>query len=113
MIELPTRRVLGWQLVLAMREAPGVLSNYEINRRVADALALSEETMYVPHKGRRMTEFDYRCAWARTDLSRNGLVTKKLRLNFWSLTALGQEIGEEQFKEFASAGARTEVQSSN
>jgi restriction system protein len=73
----------------AVAEAGGEASNDEIRAAVGRLLGLSSDTMQMQHgpKGTR-TELEYRLAWARTRLSKAGLV-EAVGPRRWRLTPSG------------------------
>ena len=93
---VPSYRELMWPTVKALRELGGSGQNAEISTAVVIIEDLSEEQQSQPHPGRSsQTELEYRLAWARTHLSKIGVVENSSR-GVWSLTELGGSITEGQ-----------------
>ena len=77
----PTLRVL--------RRLGGSASNDELSREVPQDLGLAEQITSIIHGNGPYTEVEYRLAWARTALKREGLINNSRR-GIWSLTDLGR-----------------------
>ena len=75
-------------LIKALHELGGSASVTELEQRIANLLALSDEDAASIHKGNR-TQFSYNLAWARTYLKKYGLLENSSR-GVWSLTHDGQ-----------------------
>lgn len=59
--------------------------NEEINEKVAELLALSDEVLEIPHlNSSSLSEVNYRLAWARTLLKKHGAITNSAR-GVWSI----------------------------
>lgn len=70
----------------------GTALNSEIRDDVARVLELGPEVLDIPHdpaRGRR-SEFEYRLAWARTQLSKSGEIVRSGNRR-WSLTEAGRD----------------------
>ena len=77
----PTLRVI--------RRLGGSASNDELSREVPQDLGLAEQITSIIHGNGPYTEVEYRLAWARTFLKRDGLINNSRR-GIWSLTDLGR-----------------------
>jgi len=72
--------------LLALRELGGSAAIEELVDKVLDILRPNKEVHEQLHGSSRLTELEYRLAWARTYLKKYGLVTNSLR-GVWALTA--------------------------
>ena len=89
-IRVPTRIDLTRPTLEAIHLLGGSASIAEIDSVVAQQMGLSDDALNVPHRGGPQTEFEYRSAWARTELKRYGLVDNSSR-GIWALTPKGKE----------------------
>lgn len=64
----------------------------ELNDKVAELAQLTPEQLEIPHTDGRISEFEYRNAWARTYLKFFGVIDNSVR-GVWSLTPKGRELG--------------------
>ena len=86
-ITVPNYAQLVAKTFLALKELGGSGKNTEINAKVAEIMHLSEEVLSVPHlNSSSLSEFGYRCAWARTLLKNYGAVENSAR-SVWAITA--------------------------
>ena len=74
----------------AIRASGARASIVEIVNQVIDLLSLPLDIVTTPHGDGKMTELEYRLAWARTYLKTYGLVVNSGR-GVWSLTSLGRD----------------------
>ncbi len=87
----PTYVDLLWPTLRALEDLGGSASIQELSEQIASALALSDETLAVPHKEGPETEVDYRAAWARTHLKYVGEIDNPSR-GIWTITEIGRQI---------------------
>lgn len=73
----------------ALHALNGEVDIYQMEKKVAEILNLSEEDRNKIHEGNR-TELNYRLAWARNYLKRYGLLENKSR-GVWRLTLKGRK----------------------
>ena len=84
---VPSYAVLIETTFTALKELGGSGKNNEINEKVADLLALSDEVLSIPHlNSSSLSEVNYRLAWARTLLKNYGAVENSAR-SVWSIRA--------------------------
>ena len=95
---VPIYHELMWPTVKALRELGGSGQNAEISTAVVIIEDFTEEQQSQPHPGSSQTELEYRLGWARTHLSKVGVVENSAR-GVWSLTELGGRITEEEVVE--------------
>ena len=93
--QLPTREDLHWPTLKALDERGGSASIYELSERMAIDLDLPDEILDIPHKGGPTSEFNYRAAWARTDLKLVGAVDNTSK-GVWTITENGRKIQTEK-----------------
>lgn len=74
----------------ALKMLGGSASNVELDEETTRLLRLSEEDVSAPHN-ERITELQYRLAWARSHLKIYGLVDNSAR-GVWVLTLRGKEV---------------------
>ena len=74
-----------------MRQLGGSANNAELLSSVIEFLHLSTHLVDILHSGGPQTELDYRLAWAKTYLKRDGLIDNSRR-GVWSLTHKGAGI---------------------
>lgn len=82
--KLPKFYELFIPVLKALKQLGGSGTIIEINDVVYEIEQFSEEVLRVPHDGYR-NEVDYRLAWARTYLKKNGLLDNSSR-GIWNLT---------------------------
>ena len=75
----------------AIKSLGGSARNNEITEQVIKELQIPESVSEVPHKNGRMTELEYRLAWARTLLKKYGAIDN-LERAVWSLTTEGLRV---------------------
>jgi len=90
--EMPKQVDLMWPILQALEGLGGSGSIHELDDRVAMDLGLGEAVLDVVHGAGPLTEFAYRCAWARTRLRHIGAVDNSAR-GVWAITETGQKIG--------------------
>lgn len=78
----------------ALRELGGEGSNGEIASRVAEFMGLDSEQRAVPHGKDGRSEMEYRVAWARTRLSKNGKIERSGRGTWRLVPAAGGDARE-------------------
>lgn len=70
----------------ALKALGGSGKNDEINEKVAEILAISDEILEIPHlNSSSLSEVNYRLAWARTILKKHGAISNSER-SVWSIT---------------------------
>jgi restriction system protein len=84
---------LVWPTLQVIRERGGSASIEEIEDGVARTLSLSEHVLSAPHTQGSRTEFQYRLAWVRTYLKKDGVLQNSARA-IWSLTDRGDTLTE-------------------
>ncbi|MBL8558457.1 MAG: restriction endonuclease [Hyphomonadaceae bacterium] len=84
---------LVWPTLQVIRERGGSASIEEIEDGVARALALSDQVLSAPHTQGTRTEFQYRLAWVRTYLKKDGVLQNSARA-VWSITDRGDSLSE-------------------
>jgi len=94
----------------ALKILGGSGTNEEINNKVIEIMALSDDQLDVIHDPERgsQTEVEYRLHWARTYLKKYGVLENSSR-GVWALTAKGKQVGEVDAREvskFVRAQAR-------
>ena len=90
-------------IISVLREVGGPLNTLELNRKVAQAIPLSEDVVAVihrPEKGGDQPEAFYRMAWSRTYLKKMGLIDNPSR-SMWELTDKGRQTKEVDPNELA------------
>jgi restriction system protein len=93
-IKIPSHFHFLWPTLRALEIVGGSARIEELVRETSKIMRLSEELMEIPHGNSNRTEFDYRCAWARTDLKAIGALENSER-GVWTLTSLGRSLGTE------------------
>ena len=96
--KIPTPKQLMWPVLEAIRALGGSAKISEINEKVVEAEAFTEEQQDVLHKpdsSRPGSEIEYRIAWARTSLKQAGCVDNSTR-GVWALTKFGQSVTEDK-----------------
>ncbi|MCF7809664.1 AAA family ATPase [bacterium] len=86
-VNLPTIRALQDACITAIEQLGGSANNREIDMRVAEILKLTDEQLKIPHQGSKgsRTEYNYRMAWVRTSLKKQGLINNPVK-GTWNLT---------------------------
>jgi restriction system protein len=82
---LPTFDQLMIPILESLIELGGSGSIEEINEKVYERVALTEEQLGIPHGIDGRTEAEYRLAWSRTYLKKAGLLENSSR-GIWALT---------------------------
>jgi restriction system protein len=78
----------------ALKQLGGSGTNTEINDKVAELMKLPDEVLDEPHlNSSSMSEFSYRCAWARTLLKNHGAIVNSAR-SVWTITPAFGSINE-------------------
>ena len=90
MTVLQARELLNPTLA-AIKSLGGSARNNEITEQVIKELKIPESVSEIPHKNGRMTELEYRLAWARTLLKKYGAIDN-LERAVWSLTSVGLQL---------------------
>jgi len=80
-------------VVKALHALGGSATNQELEDKVVELLALSEDEAYQRREGKSQTLLNYRTAWAKSYLKKHGLVDNTER-GVWALTAEGQRTTE-------------------
>ncbi len=89
--QLPKREEFHWPTLRALDESGGSASIKELLERIADDLNLPDEILDIPHGEGPRSEFNYRAAWARTDLKILGAVDNVSK-GIWIITEYGRTI---------------------
>lgn len=94
-VEVPTFDALMNPVIQALKELGGSGTIEEINAKVAEIAALSDEQLEVLHDPERggQTEFEYRLGWTRTYLKKYGVLQNSAR-GVWALTPKGTRLGQ-------------------
>jgi restriction system protein len=91
---MPVYHELLWPTLDAIQKLGGSGTIQEINEQVITAEDFSEDQQAVPHGPGRMSEIEYRLAWARTNLKGLGAVENSTR-GVWSVTERGRSLTSE------------------
>jgi restriction system protein len=94
-VTVPSYSDLLWPTLDAVRELGGSAKLDEINARVIEREAYSEEQQAVLHNDGPRTEIEYRLAWARTYLKGMGALDNSERA-VWSVTDAGRTMSQDQ-----------------
>lgn len=92
-VNVPTYDRLMNPLMQALKELGGSGTIEEIDAKVAEIAAITDEQLEIlhnPEKGSQ-TEIEYRLAWARTYLKKYGVLENSSR-GIWALTAKGTKL---------------------
>lgn len=90
-VKLPTSRQLMWPTLQAVRQIGDSGTVEEIVEKVIDQEGFTEQQQAVQHTDGRMSEIEYRLAWARTHLKAAGALANSKR-GVWSTTELGRSM---------------------
>ncbi len=84
-LPIPSTRILLSEVIKAIKALGGEANARDIDSYVIASLALSNETINIPHgnDGSR-TELKYRLAWARTNAKKQGLI-ERIGKGVWSI----------------------------
>jgi len=93
--DIPRYSELLWTTLCAVRDLGHSARLDEIDERVIEREAFSEEQLAVLHKGGPRTELEYRLAWARTYLKGMGALASASR-GVWETTPLGRRLSQEE-----------------
>jgi restriction system protein len=96
--QVPTVVSLLWPTLQAVIELGGSGTLDEINERVVEREAFSEEQQAILHNDGPRTEIEYRLAWARTYLKGMGLLENSQR-GVWIVTEAGGRAAEDDIVE--------------
>jgi restriction system protein len=82
-------------VIKALKILGGSGTNEEINNKVVEIMALSDDQLDVIHDPERgsQTEVEYRLHWARTYLKKYGVLENSSR-GIWALTVKGKQVDE-------------------
>jgi restriction system protein len=94
---VPPYNQLRWPTLTAVRSLGDTAQLDEINEKVVEQEAFTEEQQAVLHKSGPRSEIEYRLAWARTYLKGMGALRNTSR-GVWETTGLGREIDESQIE---------------
>ena len=106
--ELPSYADLRYTVLEGLQNIGGSATNGQIDTLVKESssLALSPSALALRHKGGRMSEIEYRVAWSRTNLKRNGLIDSAGR-GTWQITPAGRQVSSvEALKQLEKDGRR-------
>lgn len=95
---IPPYNELLWPTLLALDTLGGSARLDEIDERVIELEAFSDDQLAVLHNDGPRSEVEYRLAWARTHLKGMGLVTNVAR-GVWELTREGRAVPEESIEQ--------------
>lgn len=87
--EIPKYNDILWPTLKALRSIGGSGSIAELVEETAKVMNLDEAILEISHGNTNLSEFEYRCAWARTNLKAIGLVDNSER-GVWTLTTAGR-----------------------
>lgn len=90
-VKLPTSRQLMWPTLQAVRQIGDSGTVEEIVEKVIEQEGFTEQQQAVEHTDGRMSELEYRLAWARTHLKGAGALANSKR-GVWSTTELGRSM---------------------
>lgn len=93
-IAIPKDNELITATFSALKVLGGSGKNEEINEKVAEIMALTDETLEYPHlNSSSLSEVNYRLAWARTKLKKYGAIENSAR-GVWSITSSFSNVTE-------------------
>src|SRR3970040_1211972 len=98
--EVPTFDELMDPTVQALKRLGGSASIDELVPEIVRLLNLPQEVADVPHGTSNRTELEYRAAWARTYLLKEGLIENSDR-GIWALTPQGSQTESVNGKQIA------------
>ena len=84
-----------WPIIQALKARGGSASIEELCEQVASDMKLPDEVLDAPHPRSPRSEFEYRLAWARTDLKIYAGAIDNPSRGVWVITTLGQKIKTE------------------
>ncbi len=91
-IHVPPYQSMMNPIINVLKQLGGSATIEELNSMVVERMKFSDDQLSIPHnpdKG-RLTEIEYRLAWARTYLKKFGILENSSR-GVWALTAKGRE----------------------
>jgi restriction system protein len=91
MPQVPSHLRLFFPTVQALQALGGSGTTEEILQKVVEIMKLPEEVTAVPHGDTGRSELEYRLAWSRTYLKKNGLLENSSR-GVWSLTSTARTL---------------------
>lgn len=94
---IPRYRELLWPALRAVRDLGNSARLDEIDEKVIEQEAFSEEQLAVLHNDGPRSELEYRLAWARTYLKNIGALVGVSR-GVWETTELGRTLSEEEIE---------------
>jgi restriction system protein len=94
---IPRYNELLWPTLCAVRDLGHSARLDEIDERVIEREAFSEEQLAVLHNEGPRSELEYRLAWARTYLKKMGALASASR-GVWETTPLGRGLSEDQIE---------------
>ena len=93
-LQIPKSRDLLFPTLRALEHLGGSASISELSEQIAADLKLADEILDIPHQDGPRSEVDYQSAWARTYLSKMGLIENKSRA-IWAITDAGRRMRHE------------------
>ena len=95
---VPSIRDLIWPTLKAIKALGGSGSIQEIDQKVIELEAYSEEIQNRPHANGYQTDLEYKLAWARTILRHYGAL-ENIRHGVWRITSLEEKLTENDIEE--------------
>lgn len=92
MVGVPTFDAYLDPIIECLKVRGGPMTNQEIAHGVALHMGLSDDVRALRHGRTGQTEVEYRIAWSRTALKKDGVIENKQR-GLWSLVEEGRPIG--------------------
>lgn len=92
---VPKRENLMWPIMRALKARGGSASIEELYEQITSDMKLPDEILDAPHPRSPRSEFEYRLAWARTDLKIYAGAIDNPTRGIWVITALGRKIKTE------------------
>ena len=100
MAEVPQYYDLMWPTLKALKALGGSGSNSEIIDKIIELEKYPDTILEVIHKDGRVSELEYRQAWAKTFLKKAGAIDNP-RKAVWSLLEKGEKLREDDIPEIA------------
>lgn len=94
---IPPYNELLWPTLVAVRSLGHAARLEEINEKVIEQEAFTEDQLAVLHKDGPRSEIEYRLAWARTYLKGMGALSNTAR-GVWETTQVGRDIAIDQIE---------------
>ena len=110
---VPSIRDLIWPTLKAIKALGGSGSIQEIDQKVIELKAYSEEIQNRPHANGYQMELEYKLAWARTLLKKWFGALENTGRGVWSITSLGEKLTESDIHERFRQRRAKKVQTPN